>query len=705
MTERTVKLTLAGRWRRLALLGFGVGSYLAAAGGCKTLGVSETSAVPAETTPVASTPAATPPNLPPTVGPPFTPIAEMPNPSTVISVLPETPKRVIASPLVMTAPPAASPSAAPMIVQAGGQDKKTDDPTLTPDKLKSELDKLNKDLDQPMRARPAPPKADDSKKLKSELDKLESDLDKPKADPDKKDASALGQPKRLPADLAADADKQIAALKTPTPEPGDVSLPINLAAALRLADARPLVVAAAQASTWVAQANLRRAQVLWIPTMFIGTCYIRHDGPGPDLINGIPIPPTKNLDQNVNFWYHGAGMVNQFTQFTDAIFEPLAARQDVQARQADIQTAKNDALQETANAYFRVHQYRGQYAGARDVVDRGEKLVARIDKLSKDLVPKLEVDRAKKLVADLEQRATAAREEWRVASADLTQVLRLDPRAVVVPLEHDHLQVTLVDANRPLDDLIPIALTNRPELASQQALVREVLVRVRQEKLRPFIPTLYLNGFQTPNEMIQGGFFQTGHGNDLSLGGWRNDVTLQMMWQLDNLGLGNKAKVQQQRSRQSRILVDLFRTQDVVAGDVTRAQARVQSAAIRVTQAERALKQAVITFDGNYEGLEQTTRFDNILVEVYRPQEAVAALDNLRIAYENYFATVAEYNRSQFDLYHALGYPAADVMGLPAVGPESPIDTARPGYLPMVGEGPPPVGDGSVPLRPLRGGP
>jgi len=49
------------------------------------------------------------------------------------------------------------------------------------------------------------------------------------------------------------------------------------------------------------------------------------------------------------------------------------------------------------------------------------------------------------MLADLEQQATSAREDWRMRSADLTQVLRLDPRAVIVPQEPDHLQVTLID--------------------------------------------------------------------------------------------------------------------------------------------------------------------------------------------------------------------------------------------------------------------
>ena len=80
-------------------------------------------------------------------------------------------------------------------------------------------------------------------------------------------------------------------------------------------------------------------------------------------------------------------------------------------------------------------------------------------------------------------------------------MLRLDPRAVVEPLEHDHAQVTLIDPGRPLDDLMPIALTNRPELASQRALVQAAEVGVRREKARPLLPIVMLNGFQTAGDV------------------------------------------------------------------------------------------------------------------------------------------------------------------------------------------------------------
>jgi outer membrane protein TolC len=471
----------------------------------------------------------------------------------------------------------------------------------------------------------------------------------------------------------------------PSPlEPTDLRFPINLATALRLADARPLIVAAAQAGVWVAEADLTRAKLLFVPTLNIGFSYVRHDGGGPDFNKGIMTAPS------VNFFYGGAGLWGTLPA-SDAIFEPLVARQMLNAAHWNIQSAKNDAVMMTADAYFRVHQNRGMFAGALYSVERGRDLVERISNLSRELVPAVEVDRARNMLADLEQQAVSAREEWRVASADLTQVLRLDPRAVIVPVEHDHLQVTLIDPGRSLDDLMPIALTNRPELASHQALVQAQMQAIRREKWRPLLPNVMLNGFQTPYEMLQAGIFGLGPNSSLNQWRGRDDFSVQPLWQLSSLGIGNLAMIKGQRGLESRAIIELFKTQDTVAGDVTRALARVQSAAARVIQADRAMRTAIITFNGNFEGLQQTTRLGNVLVLVNRPQEAVFALQLLKVAFDQYFTTVAEYNRAQFELFHALGYPANEVTTRLTPGPVLPVNTARPGFLPPVGNGPPPA--------------
>src|SRR5262249_41553284 len=150
-------------------------------------------------------------------------------------------------------------------------------------------------------------------------------------------------------------------------------------------------------------------------------------------------------------------------------------------------------------------------------------------------------------------------------------------------------------------------------------------------------------------------------GGKLNLWSSRDDFSPQLLWQAEGLGLGNLARIKMQRSEQSRALVELFRIQDMVAADVTRTQARLQSAAVPVVQAQRQLRESLITYEKNYEGLRQTTRFGNILIQAYRPQEAVVALENLKRSYDSYFTTVAEYNRAQFQMYHSLGYPARDL--------------------------------------------
>jgi outer membrane protein TolC len=477
---------------------------------------------------------------------------------------------------------------------------------------------------------------------------------------------------------------QVLNLKTAPMEPEDVKFPINLATALRLADARPIMVAMAQAEVWVAEARLQQARVLWVPTLNIGFDYLRHDGGGPDFNKGIMTAPS------VNFFYGGAGAILSVGT-TDAIFRPLEARQVLNAQHWEIQGQKNNALLDTAKAYFTVHQQRGIYASTLYCIERGHDLIERIAQLSRDLVPQVEVDRARNLVADLEQSAVSSRQEWRVSSANLTQVLRLDPRAVVVPLEHDHLQVTLIEPGRLLDDLIPIALTNRPELAKNQALVQATIAALRREKMRPLTPSILINGFQTPNELIQAGIF--GLGSNTSLNQWtgRADFSAQPLWQLQSMGIGNLAMIKAQRGEESKAIIELFKMQDQVAADVTRAHARLQSAAMRVIQADRALRTGIITFNGNFQGLQQTTRFGDVLVLVNRPQEVVFALQLMQVAFNEYFTTVADYNRAEFELFYAMGYPAQELTLKTPPGPVEPVDLSRPTYLPPVGNGPPPA--------------
>src|SRR5262249_34746309 len=155
----------------------------------------------------------------------------------------------------------------------------------------------------------------------------------------------------------------------------------------------------------------------------------------------------------------------------------------------------------------------------------------------------------------------------------------------VQPLEAPHLQVTMVPPEQSVDDLVIIGLTNRPELASQRALVEATLARLKQERLRPLIPSVAIRGASAnPSGQVMGGYFGGGHNDTLTNFGGRIDVDVQILWELQNLGLGNRARVNERKAENQAALLELFRTQDRVAAEVAQTYAQVVSARTRLTE-------------------------------------------------------------------------------------------------------------------------
>jgi outer membrane protein TolC len=372
----------------------------------------------------------------------------------------------------------------------------------------------------------------------------------------------------------------------------------------------------------------------------------------------------------------------------DALFAPLAARQILRSREIDVRAAQNDALLATAVSYFNVQQARGRLAATQDVVDRALALRGAINLERVEAARPTDLHRARALLAGFEDDLATAREQWRVASADFTEVLRLDPTATVAPLEPPDLRVTLISPQEPVDALIPIGLTARPELASQQALVQAALARIKQERLRPLVPSLVLQGGPGavgPGGFLMGGVFASDLNGAANPTQPRDDVSVGLVWELQNLGLGNRALVRERQAEQKLLLIDLFRIQDQIAADIARAHARLASAVVRVGAAEAGLQEARQAYEGALAELQKPDAKDNLPTSVRRAFDVIDALRALSNAYDRYFQSANDYNRAQFQLYRALGYPAGAVACEHPLGPILPVDTSRPPPLPPVG--------------------
>jgi outer membrane protein TolC len=429
-------------------------------------------------------------------------------------------------------------------------------------------------------------------------------------------------------------------------------MPINLATAMQLSGATPLDIAAAIAQVERALAQQLQAKVLWVPNANGGVDYFRHDGVAQNLFKG------TNFQLGRQTFMVGGGP-SLWVGLTDAIYQPLAARQVVNARKADLQAARNNALYDVAQSFFNVQAARGRLAGTGASVTRAEMLVDFATALAPSLIAPLEINRAKAELQSLRQTQQAAIRDWRVASAKLAEILLLDPATLFEPIEPPFLQVTFISPDNSAADLMPVALNNRPEIASQRDQLIAAEQILRQEKHRPFLPQLVVISPATTTGLLPFGNFSAGAENKLNSNGQRGDIEVAAVWQLQNAGLGNIGRIRQSRAERDLQSIAVTRTLFQVRSELTQAVARLQTARVRVVENQEQVIQAIESADKNFIGLRETARPQGQLLRlIVRPQEVVAAIIELNTAYEQYSDAVSEYNTAQFEVYRALGQPA-----------------------------------------------
>ncbi|NBS89975.1 TolC family protein [bacterium] len=427
----------------------------------------------------------------------------------------------------------------------------------------------------------------------------------------------------MPAPVQGIVPKLSIVDKTDEVEP---SFAINLPVAMQLANARPLDIAIAGERITAAQADLLRAKALWLPTLNIGTDYLRSDGQIQE-IKGKVFGTSKSA------FMVGLGPTAVFA-LSDAIYKPLAAKQVVKSREADKQAAINDSLLTVAESYFKVQEARGDVASALDTVKRSEELAEKTRQLSAGLAPPAEASRVRAELARRKQDLEYAYEAWQVQS----------------------------DPARTIDELIPIGLTLRPELASQQALVQASIARLQQEKMRPLIPSILLRGAATnPGGTLSSGLFGGGNNGSMADFGMRNSMDLQVLWELESFGIGNIALKRERQAQKNAAALELYQVQDRVAADVVAAHAQTVRTTRRIKDAEEGLQYALDTADKNAQGLSQTRRIGDTITLVFRPQEVLVSIQSLQQAYRDYYKAITEHNRAQFRLYRALGHPGQQV--------------------------------------------
>jgi outer membrane protein TolC len=360
--------------------------------------------------------------------------------------------------------------------------------------------------------------------------------------------------------------------------------------------------------------------------------------------------------------------VNIVSPLTDAWFEPLAARQRVAAARSNAQATENDILMDVAVLHLELIGNQSLLAADRLSETQGYE-IARITEAysAAGQGRKADADRAQAEWRYLRADVQKAEESIGVTVARLANRLNLDPsvrvRAVSGPLS----PLNLIALDTPPEDLIQVAIQNRPDLAARAAEIGEAEAHKCQEIARPLLPTLWV-GFS-------GGAF--GGGSNLVpplVGNFagRTDFDVRLWWTLLDLGAGNLALIRQRDAQLGQAVATRARTLNRVREEVMSSLADAKSAQNEIEMARRALLSAHAGFHQDLDRIRLMGARDPSDI---RPIEVINSLNLLAGARADLIRALVRYDQAQFRLWVALGSPP------PLVETSSGDQPATPDYL------------------------
>ena len=420
------------------------------------------------------------------------------------------------------------------------------------------------------------------------------------------------------------------------PAPRTEYYPIDLPTALRLADGQNPEIQFARERILAAEAELARADILLLPNLTGGGEWLRHDGQT-QRVEGPVIPVSKSS-------IFGGGGFHVGVAFADAYFEPLAVRQLLANRMAGARTTANDTLRNVAFFYYEMIRAKALLATAQETFDNAQ----RLDGLAQSYFrnDKLREADAARVRAEFRTRGQDlenSRQNTMLASIRLAQQLRLDPFVMLDPVETKALPIILVDIHASSNELTIIALTNRPELAENQALANFAVERLRRATYGPLFPSVLLD--------YRAGVFAGGKHDFVGDAGARGDVDAALVWELHNLGFGDYALKKQRESEVRQAQIQVVGVMDQIVAQVADAVVRLRS----LEQQVEAARQAVASAERSYElNWKLFTIGSKDLITPLEVLQSVQALAAARAAYLN---AIVDYDKAQFQLYWALGNP------------------------------------------------
>ncbi len=408
--------------------------------------------------------------------------------------------------------------------------------------------------------------------------------------------------------------------------------PIDLPTTLRLAGAQNLDIQIAREHLNEAEANRQSAIEEFLPWLAPGVAYHRRDGVAQAVPSGVI------SDAHFQSYAPGATLAAQMA-LGDAIYNSLAAKQLLRASDQRLEAQRQDSTLSAAQGYFDLAKAKALVAVLRQALatsqDYQQQLHAAV---MAGIAFKGDELRVQSQTEHYEIVLRQALEQQRVAAANLAQVLHLDSRVELIPLETELLPLTLFETNSSLDRLVERALASRPELKQSQAVISAARAEKTGSAYGPLIPSV--------GAQVFGGGLGGGPDGGPSNLGAEGDYAVGLSWRIGPGGLFDSGRIHASRARLEAARLSDSKLKDTVISQVVASLARVQSLAGQIQ-----LTRHNVTTAG--ETLRLTRERKQFGVGVVL--EDIQAQQDLNQARSDYVAALAEYNKAQYALNKATG--------------------------------------------------
>jgi outer membrane protein TolC len=406
-------------------------------------------------------------------------------------------------------------------------------------------------------------------------------------------------------------------------------LAIDLPTVVRVATARNLDIRRARQQVEVNRGRYERSIEAVFPVIAPSIAYSHFQGVGQNA-NGTLTTPVHfdNILPALSVqWVLNPGMV---------VYDIVASKRRLEASAKEEESTHLDTARAASVQYYDLLLAQAQLQVASQAADEARELL-RITRLRVRAGTGLPADelRARAQLAAFEQDVVLALNGFYQASVALTLTLHLDPVVTLVPAARQIDQVTLVDTDAPIDRLLQIALTYRPDLAATGNLLRAAQADTGVTVWAGVGPQLQAG--YTADELktvIKGQHYPWNEQQKDGVGAGLN------------LGLTTFGNLKIAQANERLAGLDLQRQLDLVRSAVVSAQQNSATNAKLIPVAKDQLDAAQEALRLTQANLQAGTA---LVIDVLQAENAVA---DARL---RYVTAVIRYNQSQVNLLAALG--------------------------------------------------